>query len=237
MSSSSDRRDRTSLSSFVESTPWGMTLLPADRERVLETMRDETFVKGQTLVRVNDFALYWVGVVQGMVAQSVTQSDGYMSFLSAVGDGAWFGEGTLIKRARWGYDAVALQDTRAVLLPLETFEWLRATSIPFNHFLQHQMNARLATYIGTILSARHASTEARVATALINLLSAGGASGAGDRLQLRLSQSELAMLAGTSRQRVNDVLKRLASLGVVRPLRNGVAVLDPEALSAIAGTR
>lgn len=210
-----------------------MKLAAPDRDRVLDTIRDEIFVKGQTLVRATDLALYWVGIVRGMVVQSVTQPDGYMSFLSAVSDGAWFGEGTLIKHARWGYDAVALQETRAVLVPLDTFEWLRETSIPFNHFLQTLMNARLATYIGTILSSRHASTEARVATALTNLLNAGDPD---DSLQLRLSQSELAMLAGTSRQRVNDSLKRLAALGLVKPLRNGVAILDADALRAIAGT-
>ena len=233
MSPPSDLRDRTTFRSFIEKSPWGLGLAPDDRERVLDTVRDEIFAKGQTLVRAADVALYWVGIVRGMVVQSVTQPDGYMSFLSAVGDGAWFGEGTLIKRARWGYDAVALQETRAVLMPLDTFEWLRDTSIPFNHFLQTLMNARLATYIGTILSSRHAPVQARVATALSNLLGAGQPA---DGVQLRLSQSELAMLAGTSRQRVNDALQRLAALGVVRPLRSGVLILDAQALRAVGQT-
>jgi CRP/FNR family transcriptional regulator, cyclic AMP receptor protein len=230
MRAQTQRGPRPSLRSFLESSPWGSRLAAPEFDRVVSTALEETFEKGAVLAAAGEMARYWIGVLRGLVVQSVSHADGCTSFISAVGEGAWFGEGTLIKRASWGYDAVALQQTRAVLVPLETFELLRETNIPFNHFLQVLMNARLATYIGTILTSRHASTETRVATALMNLLSPKDHDGP---VHIRLSQSELALLAGTSRQRVNDVLKRMASHGLVRPKRHGVDILNPDTLRAV----
>jgi CRP/FNR family cyclic AMP-dependent transcriptional regulator len=93
------------------------------------------------------------------------------------------------------------------------------------------LNARLSTFIGMLLSTRHSSTEGRVATALANLFDL--------ELYQRshfvgISQSELALLAGTSRQRANDALKRLHELGLVQPRRQGVEVTDLEGLRELA---
>lgn len=222
------------LAAFLRASAWGSRLEPDELARVLDVVEEAVIAKNAAVVRATEPARHWVGLVSGLVAQSVTQSDGHTTFLSAVGEGAWFGEGTLIKRGDWGYDAVALQETRVALLPLATFEWLRERSLPFNHVLQAIMNARLGTYIALALGSRHASTEVRVATAIANLFD----SEFYERERfVRLSQSELALLAGTSRQRANDALRRLAELGVVQPRRQGLDVLDLAAVRRIASGR
>ncbi len=130
-------------------------------------------------------------MLSGLVVQSVTHADGHASFLSAISDGTWFDEGTLIDRGDWRYDAIALPETRVALLPLDTFEWLRETSLPFNHFFQSLMNARIAPFTRLVLSTRHASTESRVATAIANLF--GPRDGPRSAF-VRISQAELAVL-------------------------------------------
>jgi CRP/FNR family cyclic AMP-dependent transcriptional regulator len=220
-----------SLDAFLRATSWGRRLAPDELAETLAAAEEAVFARNESVVRAAQPARHWIGIVSGLVAQSVTQSDGHTTFLSAVGDGAWFGEGTLLKRGHWGYDAVALQETRVALLPLATFERLRARSLPFNHFLQAVMNARLGTFIALALSTRHASTEVRVATAIANLFD-------GELYErapfVRLSQSELALLAGTSRQRANDALRRLAELGLVQPRRHGLDVLDLAGVRRVA---
>jgi CRP/FNR family cyclic AMP-dependent transcriptional regulator len=216
---------------FVSSSPWGRKLERLDLERVLDSTKERIVPKRGAVVRASSVAQFWVGIISGLVVQSVTNSDGHASFLSAASDGAWFGEGTLMKRERWGYDVVALQETRVALIPLATFEWLRETNLPFNHFVQALQDARLSTFTGMLVSTRHSSTEGRVATALANLFNL--------RLYqrsdfIRISQSELAMLAGTSRQRANAALKRLHELGLVQPRRQGVEVIDLEGLRSLA---
>ena len=217
--------------SFIADSPWARKLDKADIERVLASAKAQTFARRSAVVSAAAAAHHWVGIIDGLVVQSVTHADGHISFLSAVSNGAWFGEGTLLKRDPWGYDAMALRETRVALIPRATFEWLHQTSLPFNHFLQVLMNDRLRVFTALLLSSRHASTEGRVATALANFFSP--AQYTRDRF-VRISQSELAMLAGTTRQRANDALKKLHELGLVEPRRQGVDVLDVGGLRSIA---
>ena len=226
-----NERQKQTLMSFISKSPWGTELCRSDLDRVVAASVERTFAKGSAVLSASDLAQHWVGVIQGLVAQSVTHVDGHVSFLSAVSDGAWFGEGTLVQRGHWGYDAVVLRDTHVALVPLKTFEWLRETSLPFNHFLQVLMNDRLRIFTSLLLSSRHSTTEGRVATALSNFFQP--AQYTRERF-VRISQSELAMLAGTSRQRANDALKRLHELGLVETRRQGVEVLDLDGLRAAA---
>jgi CRP/FNR family cyclic AMP-dependent transcriptional regulator len=225
------RKDERILASFIGDSAWGKKLERSEFERVLAVTSERVIPKNCAVVNAATVAQHWVGVIRGFVAQSVSHADGHATFLSAVGDGAWFGEGTLIKRTCWGYDAVALHETRVALVPLSMFEWLRQTSLPFNHFLQTLMNARMSSFIGQLVSSRHASTEARVAMALANLFTPE--LHARDRF-VRISQAELALLAGTSRQRANEALKRLQEMGLVSARRQGVDVLELHGLKTVA---
>ena len=217
--------------SLIGESCWGRTLSGSDLDRVLAVAKEKRVGRSGVVVHASSPARHWVGILSGLVVQSVTHADGHASFLSAVGDGAWFGEGTLINRGTWGYDAIALQESRVVLLPLATFEWLRETSLPFNHFIQSLMNARLGTFTRLLLSTRHASTDSRVAMAIANLFVTVDDS---RPTFVRISQAELALLAGTSRQRANDALKRLNQRGLVQPRRLGLDVMDLDGLRAVA---
>lgn len=215
---------------YLEATPLGQLLAPTELRDLQALAVERSFPRGAHLASVGGLPMHWVGVMEGLVALSVSHADGDQSMLTAVGDGGWFGEGTLLKALPWQYDAVALRKTRAVLIPLAQFQRLRAHSLGFNHFLQDLLNARLGTFIGAAICARHAPIEARVARAIVDLVS-NSQSGA---TVLRISQAELAMLAGTSRQRANVALKRLGELGLVVVLREGLRVLDLQRLMAVS---
>src|SRR5256885_7579682 len=64
-------------------------------------------------------------------------------FRSTFPPGCWFGEGTLLKREGWPFDATAIEDTLLALMPAATFHWLLEHSLGFNRFLLDQVNARL----------------------------------------------------------------------------------------------
>ena len=57
--------------------------------------------------------------------------------------GAWFGEGTVLKKEARRYDMVALRDTRIALMDQGTFFGLYENSVAFNRFLVTQLNERL----------------------------------------------------------------------------------------------
>ncbi|MDP9107162.1 MAG: helix-turn-helix domain-containing protein, partial [Candidatus Eremiobacteraeota bacterium] len=82
-----------------------------------------------------------------------------------------------------------------------------------------------------------ATVEARVAGALLELAESAGSAvaGGGVRLDLPLSQDDLAGLAGTTRASCSAAVSALARQGLVRGRRlRGLVVADPVRLAAVA---
>jgi CRP/FNR family transcriptional regulator len=82
-----------------------------------------------------------------------------------------------------------------------------------------------------------ATIEARVAGALLELAEAAGApvAGGGIRLELPLSQEDLAALAGTTRESCSATVAALARRGLVRGSRvRGLLLTDPDGLAELA---
>ncbi len=218
---------------YLQTTSLGQLLAPEDLRDVQAFAVERCFARGAHLAVVGAQASHWVGVIEGLVSLSVTHADGDQTMLDAVGDGGWFGEGTLLKAQPWQFDAVALRRTRAVLIPAAQFRHLRANSLGFNHFVQDLLNARLGMLIGSAICTRHASLESRIARAIVDLMSRSPSS----KALLRVSQADIALLAGTSRQRANVALKQLGALGLVDVLRGGLRVHDLERLTAVSNTQ
>lgn len=215
---------------YLEATSLGRLLAPTELRDLQALAVERHFARGAHLATAGAAAFHWFGVIEGLVSLSVSHADGEQTMLSAVGDGGWFGEGTLLKGQAWQFDAVALRDTRAVLIPAAQFQRLRDSSLGFNHFVQDLLNTRLGALIGSAICARHAPIESRVARAVVDLIQH---SQSGETI-LCLSQAEIAMLAGTSRQRANMALKRLSEWGLVDVVREGLLVHDIQRLRAVS---
>jgi hypothetical protein len=110
------------------------------------------------------------------------------------------------------------------LMPRRTFEWLRGTSVPFNHYLQDLLNARLSLFIGALAHERLLDTDARVANCLASLFNPDLYPDAPRFLEV--GQVEIGLLANVSRQRVNVALQRLQALQLIRLEKRGLTVLD-----------
>ncbi|HLO94326.1 MAG TPA: cyclic nucleotide-binding domain-containing protein, partial [Burkholderiaceae bacterium] len=123
-----------SLAEMVRKSVWGRGLSAQELESVIAQCREAEVAAGQTIVRAGEPALHWLGLVSGVACMSVSMPDGKETSLTSLAAGGWFGEGTLIKRGRWQYDGRALSDCRVALMPLDCFEHLRQTSLPFNHY-------------------------------------------------------------------------------------------------------
>lgn len=215
------------LQEMLEKSIWGRNLAAPELARVLREARERQVAAGQAVVRTGDPAEAWVGLITGFGKMSVSSPDGRETTLTSIAAGGWFGEGTMIKRGRaaiWQYDAVALRECRVALVPRDTFEWLRATSLPFNHYLQQLMSARMGQFIAQMTHDRLLDSTARVARCLASLFNPELYPEPQPFLDLR--QAELGQLAGVSRQRANIALQKLAEAGLIEIERRGVAVLD-----------
>lgn len=152
--------------------------------------------------------------MKGMVKVDTVAPDGRCTTFIGVSEGGWLGEGSLLKREQRPYEVVALLESRIALMPLDTFDWLYRTSLPFNHFLIRQLNGRLGQFVSLVESGRMHSPAGRVARCLSELFNPVLCPTPNDVIQI--AQDEIARLCGLSRQTVNAALHELQEADVVR---------------------
>jgi CRP-like cAMP-binding protein len=217
-----------SLKEAIRSAIWAQTLTPEQLLRV-EAATYETFVpKGGFVCRKGEAVDNWVGIITGMVKMNNFSPSGKSVTFTGVPPGGWFGEGSLLKNEPRKYDAMALRDSRIARMPADTFNWLLETSLPFTRFLLMQLNERLGQFIGMVENDRLLDIDTRVARCLAGLFNAHLYPGLEKLVQI--SQEEIGLLSGASRQRANQALQVLERQGLLRLDYGGIRILDLEGL-------
>lgn len=208
--------------------PWVQVLSPRDQQRVAADVQVAEAEPGDLLCKIGRRATLWLGVVDGLLKMTNDAAADVAITYSGLPPGAWFGEGTLLKRENYRYNIEALRHSVVAGLPIETFEWLLERSIPFNRYLMNQLNERVSQFIAARETDRLNEPDSRVARSLAGLFHPVLFPGVGT--VLRITQQELAYLVGLSRQRVNEALRALQADGLIRVEYGGVQVLDLERL-------
>lgn len=149
--------------------------------------------------------------MKGCLQMYVAAADGSETTLYCMRENTWGGDGSLLKKELRRYDLRALTAAHICLIPAQTFDALRNASIAFNHFLTDTMNARMGAFVTMLAAARLLTPELRVAR---GLLMVADAQATGPQ-QLAISQHELALICGLSRQRVNLALGEFRQRGMV----------------------
>ena len=203
---------------------WFPMLSPEQQARVERDTSITQVEAGATIERRGEPSQCWIGVISGLIKVSVGNAEGKLASLTGVPAGGWIGEGSLLKREQRRYDVVALRDSEIARVPAVTFEWLLDNSIAFNRFLLHQLNERVAQFIGKAESDRLHDPDARVARCLAELFNPVLYPGMG--MHLAITQEEIGYLARVSRQRVNQALHSLGERGLLRVEYGAVEVLD-----------
>jgi CRP/FNR family cyclic AMP-dependent transcriptional regulator len=113
-------------------------------------------------------------------------------------------------------------------MPRDLFLRLVEESQPFARWVMDQLNERLGQFIALLARDRLTSHDARVATTLAWLFNPYLYPGMSS--DIPITQEEVAHLAGSTRQRTNAALRRLAKANLVKIGYGHVVVLDLEAL-------
>ncbi|CAB3643680.1 Crp/Fnr family transcriptional regulator [Achromobacter marplatensis] len=214
---------------------WFRLLNAEQQTRVERDLTVQQAVAGSIIERKGELAQAWIGVLAGLVKVSVGNAEGKVASLTGVPAGGWIGEGSLLKREVRKYDIVALRDSVVARLPAPTFDWLLDTSIPFNRYLLHQLNERVAQFIGKAEYDRLLDPDARVARCLAELFNPLLYPGMG--MRLTITQEEVGYLARVSRQRANQALRKLEEAGLLNVEYGAVRVLDLDGLKLYGSDR
>ena len=214
---------------LVRAAIWAADLSSEEIERASRGISEKTFAKGSYVCHRGDRLDYWTGVVTGLVKISAISRDGKAMTFAGIGPGGWFGEGSVLKDEPRKYDLVALRETRQAMLNKATFYWLCDNSGAFNRFLVRQLNERMGQFIATIEYDRILDPRARVARNLSWFFNPVLYPDMRDHIEI--TQDELALLAGVSRQVVNKSLRALEEEGLLRVEHGRINVIDVERLA------
>jgi CRP/FNR family transcriptional regulator, cyclic AMP receptor protein len=127
---------------------WSRDLSGRELEAACSGVTERSYRNGESIFVRGDQFDYWTGVVSGLVRMGTVSRSGKAMTFTGLSAGAWFGEGTVLKKEPRRYDMVALRDSRIALMDQATFVWLYENSVAFNRFLVVQLNERLGQFIG-----------------------------------------------------------------------------------------
>ncbi len=190
--------------------------------------RQELFHKGDAGGRV-------FVIARGRLKVVANSLEGDELILALMDAGEVFGELALLTGGERTATVVALEDSELLALERRDFlAFLHGQPQAATPLLE-TLAARLQR-LGELLEDRlFLRLEARLAKKLLALARSYGTSvDGGVRIDLRLSQSELGDLVGTTRESVNKQLRAWAREGLVRSEGGVVTLLDAKALERLA---
>lgn len=212
------------LSEMLLASSWARELTAEQFQQVNEGIVVRTIPTGGYVCMKGEPVEHWMGVVDGLVKMASIWSTGKITSFTGLSAGGWLGEGSLLKNEPRKYDVVALRESRVAYMNRSTFQWLYDNSIHFNRFLIIQLNERLGQFIGMMEHERLLDPDARLARCLASLFNP--VLYPESNLELKISQEEIGLLAGISRQRVNQALRKLEEAGLLRIDYGSITILN-----------
>lgn len=220
---------------LLRKVPLFASLAPERLEALVAATTTKRLAAREELFHKGDPAAQVYVVAGGRLKVVTTSAEGDEVLLAILDEGEVVGELPLLTGGRRTASVVALEPCE--LLALARRDFLR--------FLREQPEVAIELLV--VLAERLARTNefaedalflglpARLAKKLLHLAERYGEEGpAGTRIDLRLSQSELADLVGTTRESVNKQIRAWSEQGIVRMDRGEVTIVDPERLERFA---
>lgn len=211
---------------------WFGSLSSGLENDLLELATPRSLKDGEHLFFRGDTADGLYTVLEGCLRISGMTEAGKEAILSMVGPPIWLGEIPLFDHLPRTHTAIADGATRLLFVPMKPLnELLSRCPVYWRDFgVLMSLKVRFA-FIGmedlALLSA-----DLRLTRRLVMLAYASGKNGA---CVLPISQSQLGMMLGLSRQTTNRILKSLQDQGVVQVAYGGIEVRDLAQLVTVAG--
>jgi CRP/FNR family transcriptional regulator len=190
---------------------------------------------GQALTHQGALAHALYVVLAGSFKSIQTAEDGYEHVLAFAARGDLIGYDGLHGGRRHAFSAVALEDCRAVVLPLDTLSSLRRQVPQLDEALQGLVAHQLA-HAGEIAHVMAAvAAEARLARFLLQLSSRMAERGQSPRrLLLRMNRRDIANHLGLAHETISRAFRLLADRGWLCVHNREVEIIDPDGLRRCA---
>jgi CRP-like cAMP-binding protein len=214
---------------------WFSDLPEGLRHAIIGRARVQRVAAGARISQRGDAGGHWVGVARGAVRLGTALSDGRVFTLDFMAPGQWFGDIALVDLRAEDLDMVAHVPSTLLLVAKPDMHELMELSPEFRDALL-QLNCQRLRRMYKRCEERHAlSLPQRLAKQVLRLARQfGRPTAAGVRIDLAISQGDLASMVGGSRQRVNRALRQMQQLGIMQLGPQRLLVLDGPGLDSVA---
>src|SRR3954466_6584625 len=216
---------------LLRQVPVFEALGPEDLRRVADVAVPRRFAAGQVIFREGDSSDTCYVVRTGHTRALRENTDGRMIALAHFGPGDIFGE-------------LAMFDDERRSATVETLDAVQSIAVAgsdMRRLLRQHPDIAVKLLVGVARRLREANerltrqsfqtVQSRVAGVLIDLVGKAQAEGAAARdVELKVTQAEIAQLAGSSRESASRFLAVLERAGIITQGRGRITVHDPEAL-------
>ena len=208
--------------------------LPTDAlKRIAALGSLRLFRKGATIFAQGDPGDALYAIASGRVRISATADDGRVAFLNIMEPGDSFGEIAVMDGLPRTAGATALDECRLVVIRRADFLALLEEEPGLAIQVLKLLCARLRWISELVEESTFLPGAARLGKRLLTLGAMHGKLREDDRLELRISQAELAHFSGVSRQIVNQTLTEWRQKGWVELGRGRVVVIERDALVSL----
>ena len=159
-------------------------------------------------------------------------SDGRAIALATLGPGDIFGELAMLDGQARSASVDTLSDSELLALPAADFRRLLGQHSQISVKLIAALTRRLRETNERVSRQSFQTVPSRVAGVLAQLITEEAVPDGRSGVTIRMTQADLAQLAGTSRESVSRFLATLERAGVVRVGRGRVTVVEPRRLRA-----
>lgn len=207
-------------------------LTPQEIEPIASVSVPRAFAAGVRVFHEGDDSDACYVVRSGDLRVTREHSDGRAITLATLGPGDFFGELAMLDGGARSASIETLSDVELLALPAADMRTVIAAHGDLAAKLIVALAKRLRESNERLSRQSFQTVPSRVAGVLDRLLAEESIPEHRDGITVRMNQSDLAQLAGTSRESVSRFLATLERAGVVRVGRGRVTVLEPSRLRA-----
>jgi CRP-like cAMP-binding protein len=216
---------------LLESVPVFSNLAREDLAQVADVTVPRSFGTGETVFREGDTSDTCYVVSAGRVRAVREHTDGRIITLATFAPGDIFGELAMFEDERRSATVEALEDTEAVAILGPDMRRLLRAHPDIAVKMLGALGRRLRETNERLTRQSFQTVQSRVASALSQLVASAQAAGAPDSdVLITATQTDLAQLAGSSRESASRFLAGLERAGVITQGRGKLTVHDPRRL-------
>ncbi|MFQ3247143.1 MAG: CRP-like cAMP-binding protein [Arenicella sp.] len=217
---------------------WFIGLNDEETSRLVELSRLTTYATDEVIYTVGDIQKYLYCIIEGLISISLIGDEGDIFPLTIWETGNWFGEGALHESSVMPVEASAAANTKVLIIPIDVIDSALDNHTVFYKNILHDVIGRTQQLYHLVELLLFKTLQARVAAKVLHLVKLiGEETPEGIKLPLDFSQSDIALMSGGSRQRVNKIFRTWSCVGTITKQDGRYLVHDLDALHAEVNAR